>query len=73
MRDITTPKKPSFSRKDIPEDLPPEAKKLYEKHATKVAAKKSTEKSSVRRFAGSNIPITTVHVPKQTMPDKKKV
>ncbi|MCE9643585.1 MAG: hypothetical protein K8Q97_04740 [Candidatus Andersenbacteria bacterium] len=71
MRDITSNKKPSFSRKDIPEELPEEAKKLYEKHASKIAAKKPTAKSSVRRFAGSQIPITTVHVPKQMVPEKQ--
>lgn len=71
MRDISPSPKPSFSRKDIPEDLPPEAKKLYEKHANKAAAKKPVAKSSARRFTGSQIPITNVHVPKQTLPEKR--
>ena len=71
MRDITPSKQPSFSRKDIPEDLPPEAKKLYEKHANKAAEKKPSVKNTVRRFTGSQIPITNVHVPRQTMPEKR--
>ena len=70
MRDITPSQKPSFSRKDIPEELPPEAKKLYEKHAEKAAARKSSAKTSSRRFTGSQIPITNVHIPKQTLPEK---
>lgn len=68
MRDISSSPKPQFSRKDIPEDLPPEAKKLYEKHANTV--KKST--TSGRRFTGSQVPITNVHVPRQATLEKKQ-
>ncbi len=62
MRDIkpngNTRKSP---RKKAPDDLPPEAKALYEKHA---------ETAPARRFAGSKVPVTNVHVPKQSLPEK---
>lgn len=46
-----------------PEELPEDAKELYEKHA---------KRPSGRRFTGSKVDITNVHVPKQHVPEKKK-
>lgn len=61
MRDIKPTgnirKMPSHSG---PEDLPPEAKELYEKHAKRASAP--------RRFTGSKVDITNVHVPKHQIP-----
>lgn len=64
MRDI----KPTGNIRKIPhhrapDELPPEAKELYEKHANK---------GSSRRFVGSKVPVTNVHVPKQSLPSKRK-
>jgi hypothetical protein len=63
MRDI----KPTGNIRKVPhhgapDELPPEAKRLYEKHAKKV---------TTRRFAGSKVPVTNVHVPKQSLPETR--
>lgn len=64
MRDI----KPTGNIRKVPhhgapDELPPEAKKLYEKHV---------KKATTRRFAGSKVPVTNVHVPKQSLPEKRR-
>lgn len=64
MRDIT----PSGNIRKIPsrstpEELPPEAKKLYEKHAKQPAA--------FRRFTGSKVDVSKVHVPKQHVAESR--
>ncbi|HLC49351.1 MAG TPA: baseplate J/gp47 family protein [Candidatus Andersenbacteria bacterium] len=64
MRDIKpTGNKRKTPRSSAPEDLPPEAKRLYEEHA---------KKATTRRFTGSKIPVTSVHVPKQSLPEKRE-
>ncbi len=58
MRDIKS--SPKFENRSsyhrAPEDLPPDAKKLYEKHRSK---------KLTPRFAGSKVPVTNVHLPRQ--------
>jgi hypothetical protein len=49
---------------NAPGDLPPDAKALYEKHAKKAVP--------ARRFTGSKVDVSSVHVPKQTLPEKKE-
>lgn len=58
MRDIKSSNKfPRRSgRSETPEELPPDAKKLYEKHRSNQPKPK---------FAGSKVPVTNVHVPRQ--------
>ncbi len=47
-----------------PDELPPGAKELYEKHAKR--------SSSERRFTGSKVDVTNVHVPRQHVTEKKE-
>ncbi len=65
MRDIKpTGNMRKAPRHEAPDELPPEAKRLYEKHAKKT--------TTTRRFAGSKVPVTNVHVPKQSLPQKRQ-
>ncbi|MDA1169112.1 MAG: hypothetical protein O3A36_02130 [bacterium] len=58
MRDIKpTESKRKTPRRKSPDELPPEAQQLYEEHAAKAPS---------RRFTGSKVPVTNVHVPKQS-------
>lgn len=59
MRDIRPNKNPG-NPTPPPEDLPPEAKKLYEKHAVKKP-----------RFSGSKVDVARVHVPRQSIDHAK--
>ncbi len=57
MQDIKpTGSKHTSRYKKSPNDLPPEAKKLYEEHA---------KKTPKQRLNGSKVPVTNVHIPKQ--------
>lgn len=59
MRDIKpTAHKRKAPHHQAPDELPPEAQELYEQHAAK---------SSSRRFTGSKVPVTNVHVPRQSI------
>lgn len=59
MQDIKpTGSKRKTPRHTAPDELPPEAKQLYEEHAAK---------APIRRFTGSKVPVTNVHVPKQSI------
>lgn len=61
MRDIKSTGSKKKGSRSAPSDLPPEAQELYAQHA---------QKAPTRRFAGSKVPITNVHVSKQTLPEK---
>lgn len=63
MRDIKSNKKPNQDTDPIPEDIPEDAKKLYEKH-------KPAQKSKPR-FTGSKVPVASVHVPRQQSVPKR--
>lgn len=58
MRDIKRSNRQNSKQELIPDDLPPDAKKLYEKHSRH--RKSSNAKPAVRQ--GANVPVTSIHV-----------
>ncbi|MEX0650047.1 MAG: baseplate J/gp47 family protein [Candidatus Andersenbacteria bacterium] len=67
MRDIRSNRRENHREEPIPEELPPEARKLYEKHRPK---KSPVIKKS--RFSGSKVPVASVHVPRQQAATRHK-